>query len=140
MWDIVRNADIEHARHQLARRREEMLARHAAEITALDNDEEEIGVLDRLAASFARKFRNVTASAPASAAAPEPELPEPEAQLEPKPEPQPRTRPAEPPAAAKPQPAAPLPVGRRPGRNRDDRPNYAGTNFDVFSRAAMSQL
>ena len=49
-------ADIERVKLQLQARRSEMLARHAAELTALDVDEAELTVLDQAIDGLVRKF------------------------------------------------------------------------------------
>jgi hypothetical protein len=151
MWNSLSPADIEQAKRDIARRREETLARQAEEIRGLAAEEAEIDTLDRLAAAFVRRFKTPpTAGAEQAPAAPPAPLPEPRSPTA-LPEPAAvaaRTETATEPAAASGRPEAPLfdhaqhPGGRRPGRpghgesrrHGDDRP-YAQTNFDVFSRA-----
>jgi len=60
MWDELSHADLEAAKEQLKGRREEMLRRHAAELSALESDRSEIETLDQLIDAFARKFKTTT--------------------------------------------------------------------------------
>ncbi len=56
VWDQLTPGDIERARNELGERREEMLARHAAELKALDDDQNQIEALQQAIAAFVRKF------------------------------------------------------------------------------------
>ncbi len=56
MWQSLKQAEIDQAKLQLERRREDMLRQHAAEIERLAADEADIETLDRLADEFAQKF------------------------------------------------------------------------------------
>jgi hypothetical protein len=56
MWTELNRADIERVKGELEARRSEMLARHAAELTALDVDEAEITVIEEAIESLIRKF------------------------------------------------------------------------------------
>ena len=56
VWDQLTPDHIEAAKRELARRRAEILARHAEELKALEADHEEIAALDKAIATFARKF------------------------------------------------------------------------------------
>lgn len=55
MWDQVTPADIERAKHRLARSRAEMLIRHEKELNELNVDQDELEILARLIAAFAKK-------------------------------------------------------------------------------------
>jgi hypothetical protein len=56
MWTELTRADIERAKREHEARRSDMLARHAAEITALDVDEAELTVLEEAIDGLVRKF------------------------------------------------------------------------------------
>jgi hypothetical protein len=56
MWTNLTRADIERVKLQLQARRSEMLARHAAELTALDLDEAELTILEQAIDGLVRKF------------------------------------------------------------------------------------
>ena len=114
MWDNLSTADIEQAKQQLKLRREQILSKHLEEIRGIDAEQTEIETLDRLAEAFARKFKDMTVPAP---------------------------EPVVTAAAAKPPAAEHGHGGKRSSKpvHVDDEPNYAQTNFDVFSRA-LSQL
>jgi hypothetical protein len=56
MWTNLTRADIERVQLQLQARRSEMLARHAAELTALDLDEAELTILEQAIDGLVRKF------------------------------------------------------------------------------------
>ena len=56
MWTELNRADIERVKGELEARRSEMLARHAAELTALDVDEAELTVLEEAIDGLFRKF------------------------------------------------------------------------------------
>jgi HPt (histidine-containing phosphotransfer) domain-containing protein len=56
MWTELTRADIERVKGELKARRSEMLARHAAELTALDVDEAEITVIEEAIEGLIRKF------------------------------------------------------------------------------------
>jgi len=62
MWDKLTAADIEQVKRGLATRRSEILARHAAELKALEADQNEIDIIEKAIAAFAHKF-NLTKSA-----------------------------------------------------------------------------
>jgi len=56
MWTEFNRADIERVKGELEAGRSEMLARHAAELTALDVDEAELTVLQEAIDGLFRKF------------------------------------------------------------------------------------
>ena len=56
MWTELTRADIERVKGELEARRSEMLARYAAELTALDVDEAEITVIEEAIEGLIRKF------------------------------------------------------------------------------------
>ena len=56
MWTEFNRADIERVKGELEAGRSEMLARHAAELTALDVDEAELTVLEEAINGLFRKF------------------------------------------------------------------------------------
>ena len=56
MWETLSRADIEAARRQLQRRREEVLRRHAEELGAVERDQAEIETLDQLIGAFSKKL------------------------------------------------------------------------------------
>ena len=56
MWTELTRADIERVKGEHEVRRSEMLARHAAELTALDVDEAEITVIEEAIDGLFRKF------------------------------------------------------------------------------------
>jgi hypothetical protein len=56
VWDQLTPDHIEQAKRELDRRRAETVARHAAELKALEADQDEIGALDRAIAAFTHKF------------------------------------------------------------------------------------
>jgi len=56
MWTELNRADIERVKGELEAGRSEMLARHAAELTALDVDEAELTVLEEAIDGLFRKF------------------------------------------------------------------------------------
>jgi hypothetical protein len=62
MWTELTRADIERVKGELKARRSEMLARHAAELTALDVDEAEITVIEEAIEGLIRKFNIGTAA------------------------------------------------------------------------------
>ena len=57
MWNNVSHAEIEAAKQQLKSQREEMLRRHAEELSALECDQSEIETLDKLIDTFVVKFK-----------------------------------------------------------------------------------
>ena len=57
MWTELNRADIERVKGELEAGRSEMLARHAAELTALDVDEAELTVLEEAIDGLFRKFK-----------------------------------------------------------------------------------
>jgi len=56
VWDQLTPDHLEGAKRELTRRRDEILARHAEELKALDTDQAEIDALDQAIAAFSRKF------------------------------------------------------------------------------------
>jgi hypothetical protein len=56
MWTELNRADIERVKQQLQTRRSDMLARHAAELAALDLEETELTVLEEAIEALVRKF------------------------------------------------------------------------------------
>lgn len=56
VWEQLTPGDLERAEQELARRREEMLARHAAELKSLDDDRDRITNLEQAIAEFMRNF------------------------------------------------------------------------------------
>ena len=58
VWDQLTPEHLEEAKRELTRRRDEILARHAEELKALDTDQAEIDALDQAIAAFSRKFGN----------------------------------------------------------------------------------
>ncbi len=58
MWDNLTPADVERATHQLNIRRAAVLKRHAEEIKNLDDEQNEIETFARVAAAFAKKFKD----------------------------------------------------------------------------------
>ena len=56
MWTELTRCDVERVKQELQTRRSEMLARHAAELTALDLDETELTVLVEAIDGLVRKF------------------------------------------------------------------------------------
>jgi hypothetical protein len=56
MWTELTRPDIERVKKQLQARRSEILARHAAELTALDLEETELTVLEEAIDALVRKF------------------------------------------------------------------------------------
>lgn len=55
-WNQLTPGDVERAKRDLNQRRIETLARHAAELRALDGDQEDIDALERAIEVFTRKF------------------------------------------------------------------------------------
>ena len=55
-WNQLTPADVERAKRDLNQRRIETLARHAAELRALDTDQEDIDALEHAIEVFTRKF------------------------------------------------------------------------------------
>jgi hypothetical protein len=56
VWDQLTPDHLDQAKRELARRRAEILARHAEELKALEADQGEIDTLDEAIAAFTRKF------------------------------------------------------------------------------------
>lgn len=56
MWTELSRADIERVKQQLRTSRSDMLARHAAELAALDAEETELTVLEQAIDALVRKF------------------------------------------------------------------------------------
>lgn len=56
VWEQLTPGDLERAEQELAKRREEMLARHAVELKGLDDDRDRIATLEQAIAEFMRKF------------------------------------------------------------------------------------
>ena len=57
MWDQLTPGDIQNAKQELTGRREEMLARHAEELKAIDADQAQLDTLAEAIELFARKFK-----------------------------------------------------------------------------------
>jgi hypothetical protein len=57
VWDQLTPGDIENAKHELAGRRAEMLARHAEELKAVETDQAQLDTLAEAIELFARKFK-----------------------------------------------------------------------------------
>jgi len=64
MWQQLTPADIARVKHQLSLTRAEILSRHAAELKALDTQQEEIENLEALLAEFAEKCRDCNRRVP----------------------------------------------------------------------------
>jgi hypothetical protein len=56
VWEQLTPGDLERAEQEIAKRREEMLARHAEELKALEDDRDRITSLEQAIAEFMRKF------------------------------------------------------------------------------------
>jgi hypothetical protein len=56
MWTELTRTDLERVRQQLQTRRSDMLARHAAELAALDVGQAELTVLEEAIEALVRKF------------------------------------------------------------------------------------
>lgn len=56
VWNQLTPADVDRAKHELERRRAEILARHAEELKSLNADAEEIDALEQAINVFLRKF------------------------------------------------------------------------------------
>ena len=56
MWTEFTRADIERVKQQLQARRSDMLARHAAELAALDGEQTELTVLEEAIDALVRKL------------------------------------------------------------------------------------
>lgn len=61
MWNKLSHCDLDAAKQQLNSQREEMLRKHAEELSGLESDLAEIETLDQLIGTFARKFGGATA-------------------------------------------------------------------------------
>lgn len=61
MWNQLTPEHIEHAKRELARRREEILSRHAEELKALETEQDELEALDVAIGVFTRKFSSLAA-------------------------------------------------------------------------------
>jgi hypothetical protein len=61
MWDQLTPDHLEKAKGELARRRDEMVSRHAEELKALDAEQDELAALDQAIGAFARKFSTLAA-------------------------------------------------------------------------------
>ena len=57
VWDQLTSGDLERAKGELGRRRDEMLARHAEELKALDADQSQLDTLEQAIDAFVRKFK-----------------------------------------------------------------------------------
>ena len=68
MWERLTPADLDRAKNRLTTSRAEMLRRHAAELNALDAQQDEIETLERLMAAFAHRYLSseIAASMPAA--------------------------------------------------------------------------
>ena len=73
MWDKLSHADLDAAKQQLKSHREEMLRRHAEELSSLESEKAEIETLNQLVGAFAKKFKIATTSSFELAAAGEKE-------------------------------------------------------------------
>jgi len=56
MWTELTRADIERVKQQLQARRSDMLARHAAELAALEGEQTELTVLEEAIDALVRKL------------------------------------------------------------------------------------
>lgn len=56
MWTELTRADVKRVKQQLQTRRSDMLARHAAELAALDAEETELTVLEEAIEVLVHKF------------------------------------------------------------------------------------
>jgi hypothetical protein len=138
MWENLSPADIERAKGELKVQRDAILQRHAAELLALDTDQSELDTLDRLITAFLQT-RDGAATEPAPEPAPAPEPPPAAAEQEAAPDEPPPI--ADPPAAEPPAPPAISATGEKPLPPRQaTRRDYAGTNFDTFSKAVSKLL
>jgi hypothetical protein len=75
MWDLLKKADIDEAKNELALRRTAMLRRHAEESETLDISQAELQTLNKLIDVFLQKFPRpaIVSHAPISPpAAPQP--------------------------------------------------------------------
>jgi hypothetical protein len=57
MWDKVTADDLERVKRGVATRRAEMLARHAGELKALENEQAEIDAVEKAIAVFTQRFK-----------------------------------------------------------------------------------
>jgi uncharacterized protein involved in exopolysaccharide biosynthesis len=73
MWNELSRSEIDAAKQRLENQREEMLRRHAEELSAVESDQAEIQTLDRLIDAFVKKFKDGAPSASDAAATREPE-------------------------------------------------------------------
>ena len=138
MWENLSPADIERAKGELKVQRDAILQRHAAELLALDTDQSELDTLDRLITAFLQT-RDGAATEPAPEPAPAPEPPPAAAEQEAAPDEPPPI--ADPPAAEPPAPPAISATVEKPLPPRQaTRRDYAGTNFDTFSKAVSKLL
>lgn len=55
MWDQLKPSDIERVKNELGTRREEMLARHAEELKALDAEQNQLDTLEQAIEMFLQK-------------------------------------------------------------------------------------
>ena len=60
MWDKLTAADLERIKRGLATRRSEILARHAEELKALEDEQVEIDTIEQAIAAFTQKFKAST--------------------------------------------------------------------------------
>ena len=56
MWENISRADLAQAKQDLKLRRDEMLRRHAEELSAIDGEQAEIETLERFIVAFIDKF------------------------------------------------------------------------------------
>lgn len=56
VWEQLTPVDIERAKSELDARRDEMLARHAEELKALDGDQTQLDALEQAISAFVQKF------------------------------------------------------------------------------------
>jgi hypothetical protein len=61
VWNQLTPDHLESAKRELARRRDEMLSRHAEELTALETEHDELEALDLAIGAFTRKFSSLAA-------------------------------------------------------------------------------
>ncbi|HTV90155.1 MAG TPA: hypothetical protein VME41_14165 [Stellaceae bacterium] len=61
VWEQLTPGDLERAEQELAKRREEMLARHAEELKTLDADRDRLASLEQAIAEFLQKFGRLSA-------------------------------------------------------------------------------
>src|SRR5262249_34123183 len=75
MWERITQAEIEEAKAQLSRRREEALRRQAAEISSLDAQLDDIESFERVVAAFFEEYMDEAAPSALVGSVPEQEMP-----------------------------------------------------------------